>query len=139
MSRASESRLPIYAFAFFTFIMCAVPAEAHLNSTGMGPFYDGSAHFLMSVEHIFPVLALALLAGLRGAAFGRRALFVLPTAWLLGGLFGLTAAATKGNALLAAVWFLVLGALLAANVKLSLRMITVLAASVGVYHGYLNG
>ncbi|HEY6344363.1 MAG TPA: HupE/UreJ family protein [Bryobacteraceae bacterium] len=139
MSHASKSRLPIYAFVFFTFTMCAVPAEAHLNSTGMGPFYDGLAHFLMSAEDILPVLALALLAGLRGTAFGRRALFVLPTAWLLGGLVGLTAAATKGNALLAAIWFLILGALLAADVKLSLRMITVLAASVGVYHGYLNG
>ncbi|HEY6342562.1 MAG TPA: HupE/UreJ family protein, partial [Bryobacteraceae bacterium] len=139
MSHASESRLPIYAFVFFTFIMCAVPAEAHLNSTGMGPFYDGLSHFLMSAEDILPVLALALLAGLRGAAFGRRALFVLPTAWLLGGLVGLSAAATQGNALLAAIWFLFLGALLAADAKLSLRMITVLAASVGVYHGYLNG
>ena len=48
--------------------MFALPAEAHLNSTGMGPFYDGLIHFLMSPEDIVPVLALALLAGLRGAS-----------------------------------------------------------------------
>ncbi|MBV8068409.1 MAG: HupE/UreJ family protein [Acidobacteriaceae bacterium] len=139
MNDVNKSRLPIYAFVFFAFTMCAVPAEAHLNSTGMGPFYDGLAHFLMSAEDILPVLALALLAGLRGAAFGRRALFVLPTAWLSGGLLGLTAAATQRNAVLSAIWLLVLGALLAANAKLSLRMMTALAALIGVYHGYLNG
>jgi hypothetical protein len=37
-----------------------------------------------------PALALALLAGLRGTTHGRRALFVLPAAWLLGGVIGLT-------------------------------------------------
>jgi len=78
MKDATQSRLPLYAFVVFTFVMCALPAEAHLNSTGMGPFYDGLVHFLMSPEDIVPVLALALLAGLRGASYGRRALFLLP-------------------------------------------------------------
>jgi hypothetical protein len=38
---------------------------------------------------LLPALALALLAGLRGAAHVRRALCVLPAAWLLGGVLGL--------------------------------------------------
>ena len=78
MNQVDKSRVPMYAFVFFAFLMSAVPGEAHLNSTGMGPFYDGLMHFLMSPEDIIPVLALALLAGLRGADFGRRALLVLP-------------------------------------------------------------
>jgi hypothetical protein len=41
MSGMSKSRLPFYAFVLFAFAMCAAPAEAHLNSTGMGPIYDG--------------------------------------------------------------------------------------------------
>jgi urease accessory protein len=41
-------------------------SEAHLNTTGMGPVYDGVIHFLLSPEDFVPVLALALLAGLRG-------------------------------------------------------------------------
>jgi len=80
MNRTNRSRLPPYAFVVFTLLMWTIPAEAHLNSTGRGPFYDGLMHFLMSPEDIVPVLALALLAGLRGASYGRRALFVLPTA-----------------------------------------------------------
>ena len=85
----------MYAFVGFTFVMSALPAEAHLNTTGMGPFYDGLMHFLMSPEDIVPVLALALLAGLRGASHGRRALFTLPVAWLLGALAGLSAVTAK--------------------------------------------
>ena len=134
-----RSRLPLHAFVVFVALMSAAPAEAHLNTTGMGPLYDGLVHFFLSPEDIIPVLALALLTGLRGAAYGRRALFTIPTAWLLGGLAGISAAAKNGNAFVAAAWFLFLGGLLAADAKLSLRMTTALAALLGVYHGYLNG
>lgn len=139
MKNSSQSRLPLYAFVVFAFVMCALPADAHLNTTGMGPVYDGLIHFLMSPEDLVPVLALALLAGLRGAAYGRRALFVLPFAWLFGGFAGISAAAKNGNPFVSAAWFLLLGGLLAADAKLSLRMTSALAALLGLYHGYLNG
>jgi urease accessory protein len=122
----------------FLMILCPVPAEAHLNSTGMGPTYDGLLHFLQSPEDVIPVLALALFAGLRGAAHGRRALFVLSVAWLLGGLVGL-ASTSSGNSILTAVSFLLLGGLVAADARLSLRVTSVIAALLGLQHGYLNG
>jgi hydrogenase/urease accessory protein HupE len=139
MKNSCQSRLPLYAFVVFTLMMWAVPAEAHLNSTGMGPFYDGLMHFLMSPEDIVPVFALALLAGMRGANYGRRALFTLPVAWLLGGLAGLSAVTAKPHPFVAAAWFLLMGGLLAADAKISMRVTTALAALLGVYHGYLNG
>ena len=80
MKYLSPSRLPVYATMVFAAALCPTPAHAHLNSTGMGPIYDGLMHFFMSPEDLVPVLALALLAGLRGASYGRRALFVLPGA-----------------------------------------------------------
>ena len=61
-----------------------LPAQAHLVTTGVGPFYDGAAHFFLSFEEVLPVLALALLAGLRGPALRPLADRVLPPAWLLG-------------------------------------------------------
>ena len=140
MSRPTQqSRIPIYAAVAFAFAMSPLTGHAHLNSTGMGPIYDGLMHFLMSPEDLVPVLALALLSGLRGATFGRRTLFVLPGAWLLGGLAGLAASATNGNAIVSAVWFLLIGGLLALDAKLSLRVTTAIAALLGLYHGYLNG
>ena len=139
MNRARTSRLPLYAFVAFTLLMWTVPASAHLNSTGMGPFYDGLMHFLMSPEDIIPVLALALLAGLRGASYGRRALFVLPIAWFLGALGGLSVLTANPHPFVAAFWFLLLGGLVAADATVSLRTTTALAALLGLYHGYLNG
>ncbi len=115
-----------------------IPAHAHLNTTGMGPIYDGLMHFVLSPEDVVPVIALALLAGLRGTAYGRGALFVLPAAWLLGGLIGL-AATTSVTPILTTVSFLVFGGLVAADSKLSLRAMTALAALLGLVHGFLNG
>ena len=135
--RMTRSILPVLVVPAF---MGMVPTrvEAHLNSTGMGPVYDGLLHFLLSPEDLIPVLALALFAGLRGAEHGRRALFVLPSAWLIGGLVGLSSTGSS-NPMLTAISFLLLGGLVAADTQLSLRATTVIAAVLGLVHGYLNG
>jgi len=62
-------------------------SQAHLVTTGLGPFYDGLSHLAMSPDDLLSALALALLAGLSGARAGRNVLFLLPPVWLLGGLF----------------------------------------------------
>ena len=129
----------IRASVILAALVGAAPAEAHLNATGLGPLYDGVSHFLMSPEDFLPVLALALLCGLRGASYGRRALFTLPLAWLVGGLLGLSASTANGSTLLSAAWFLLLGGLLTLDARLSLRAITALTALLGLYHGYFNG
>jgi len=120
-------------------LLAGANAEAHLESTGMGPVYDGVVHFLTSPEDLASSLALALLAGLRGVAHGRRAAFVLPAAWLLGCLGGLSAAASATGALGTALTLLVLGALVVTDVKLSLRAISALATLLGLVQGYFNG
>ncbi len=135
--RTAESRWPLVV-GTIAIALSPLPVEAHLNSTGMGPVYDGLLHFLLSPEDIIAVLALALFAGQRGTAYGRRALLVLPGAWLAGGLLGLTIAA-MGGADLTFLSFLLLGGLLAADVALSLRATTALAGLMGLFHGYLNG
>ena len=115
------------------------PAAAHLNSTGVGPVYDGAAHLLTSPEDLLAALALALWAGARGAGYGRRVLFMLPGAWLLGSLLGMTTAATAGSAAVSAIWLLALGALLAGDVALPLGCATALTVVLGLQRGYLNG
>jgi hydrogenase/urease accessory protein HupE len=139
MMGPSTVRKSSYASIALAAAMSPAPALAHLNSTGLGPVYDGTMHFLTSPEDLLPALALALFAGLRGTRHGREALFVLPGAWLLGGLLGLTASAASGSAVLSSLWLLLLGGLLAADAKLSPRATIALAAIVGLYHGYLNG
>jgi hydrogenase/urease accessory protein HupE len=107
-------------------------------STGLGPVYDGLLHFALTPEDLVPVLGLALLAGLRGPVHSQLALLVLPVSWLLGGWFGL-AAHGRPSAVVAAMSFVALGALVAADVRLPLAATTALAGLLGLWHGYLNG
>ena len=117
---------------------CPSRAEAHLVTTGLGPLYDGLLHFVLAPEDLVTVLALALLVGLRGVSHGRRALFVLPAAWLLGGVIGLA-----GHGGVSLIWtalsFVLLGGLVASDARLPLGATTLLAALLGLGHGYLNG
>jgi urease accessory protein len=69
--------------------MAARSTYGHLVNTGFGPFYDGLTHVFLTPEDLLPVIALALLAGLRGPRFRRIVLFVLPVAWLAGSTAGI--------------------------------------------------
>ena len=113
-------------------------AAAHLVTTGMGPVYDGIGHLLLTPEDLVPALAVALYAGLRGRAPGRRALFFFPLAWLLGGFIGLTAN-TMPVFPVSAFSFLLVGILIAADLRLPDNAFTVLAIAVGIMHGFFNG
>ena len=112
--------------------------SAHLVTTGLGPVYDGIGHLVMTPEDLIPVLALALYAGLRGAAQGRRALFVLPIAWFLGGLLGVFVEGLP-ELPIAPISFFILGVLVAADLNLSAKPFTVIVILVGFVHGILNG
>lgn len=114
-------------------------SQAHLVNTGLGPFYDGISHLAMSPDDLLTALALALLAGLSGARAGRNILFLLPPAWLLGGLFGLRMAQEVSLPLFSVLSFLITGALVALDRKLPLLLISILTCGFGFLHGFLNG
>jgi hydrogenase/urease accessory protein HupE len=113
-------------------------AAAHLVTTGMGPVYDGIGHLLLTPEDLVPALAMALYAGLRGRTPGRRALFIFPLAWLIGGFIGLTAQ-TIPVFPVTAISFLLIGILIAADLRLPDNVFTVLTVAVGIMHGFFNG
>ena len=111
---------------------------AHLVATGLGPMYDGIAHLLTTPEDLVPAIALALFAGLRGAEAGRRALFLLPLAWLAGGLAGLRLPVAIPLPVPTITLF-ALGVLVAADVRLPSGAVASLAIAVGLVHGFGNG
>jgi hydrogenase/urease accessory protein HupE len=104
----------------------------------MGPVYDGIGHLLMTPEDLVPVLALALYAGLRGAVTGRRAMFLLPLAWITGGLAG-SAVSMTISFTIPAISFLILGLLVAADLWLPADVVAGLAVLLGLVHGFMNG
>jgi urease accessory protein len=114
-------------------------AEAHLVTTGLGPLYDGISHVLLSADDLLPVPAMSMLAGLNGPAAGRRTLFGLTGAWLLGGLAGYLFGQALLSGTITCVSFLVLGGLTAADQRLSPAVVLGIAVAVGLLHGWLNG
>lgn len=120
-------------------LLCATPAQAHLNATGMGPLYDGVAHFYLSPDDIAVVAALSLLAGLRGPRYGRAVLFVLPAAWLAGAFAAALAGTGPVNEIVLAGSLCAVGVLLAVDAKAPLRVMIALAVMFGLLRGFGNG
>lgn len=136
-SQAITMRIFSSAAAAMVFLMPNV-AVAHLVTTGMGPVYDGIGHLLLTPEDLVPAMAIALYAGLRGKAPGRRALFFFPLAWLAGGFAGLMITGTPAFPL-PVLSFLLLGGLIAADLNLPDNIVSTLVIAVGITHGFYNG
>jgi urease accessory protein len=122
----------------FALILVSQNANAHLVTTGAGPFYDGTAHFVLTFEEILPVIALSLFAGLRGPRFGRWIILILPLFWIFGGLIGFSKniplpAFVTGFVMLTA------GVLLATDLKISIKPFVAITALFGLLLGFLNG
>jgi len=124
--------------AVFGLLFWPASASAHLVTTGLGPVYDGIGHLVMTPEDLVPVLAIALFAGLRGTAPGRRVLFLLPLAWFAGGLLGVVIEGLPSLPV-SAISFFILGVLVAADLKLSQKSFMAIVVAVGFVHGVLNG
>jgi urease accessory protein len=118
---------------------CPGEANAHLLNSGLGPFYDGVAHLFVTPEDVLAVVALALLAGLGGKPYGRTVLFVLPAAWLAGALAGRMITLSAGVPVVNAALLIVLGALVAAALRLPLLLVAGTALTCGLLKGCCNG
>jgi urease accessory protein len=121
-----------------TTLIAAPSAHAHLMNTGLGPFSDGLTHLIVTPEDLLPVIALALLAGLRGPRFGRAVLFALPVAWLVGSAAGLLVPPIT-LPVAETIVTIGLGVLLATDRPLPLIWVAGLAVLLGLLHGILNG
>ena len=118
--------------------MITVRIHAHLVSTGLGPLFDGIGHVVVTPEDLLPLVALGLLAGLGGEAYGRKVLLALPVAWLVGGLVGL-ALGWSAPLAVTGLSFLTFGGLVAVDRPMSERAGVGLAVVLGVLHGQMNG
>jgi hypothetical protein len=103
------------------------PRSSSACTQGADGCYDGISHVLLSPDDLVPILAMALLAGLHGPAAGRRTLFTLTGAWLVGGLAGFLGVRSIVPSTVSSMSFLVLGGLTAADQQLSPAVVTGLA------------
>jgi urease accessory protein len=114
-------------------------AHAHLMTTGLGPFYDGLAHLFITPEDLLPIIALSLLAGLRGPGFGRTVLFMLPLACLVGYAAGTLLTVQGGLPWLGAALTIALGALVAADLSMPVVVVGGFAVFLGLFCGAVSG
>jgi len=138
ISFCQRRRRLAWAAALFFIIGLPVGADAHLVTTGLGPVYDGMEHMLLSPEQWIMVAGLAFLAGLNGPAAGRVVLFSLPAAWLAGGCTGHFIPLALPP-LLPAMALLIVGGLVAADLKAVRHLVVGVSAGLGFLQGYLNG
>lgn len=85
------------------------------------------------------MLALTLLAGLRGAWCGRLVLFALPLAWLAGLAAASVIDMPSGPVWLSCALTIAAGVLVAADREWPVALVTGLAALAGAMHGFGNG
>jgi hydrogenase/urease accessory protein HupE len=113
-------------------------AEAHLVETGLGPVYDGMAHFALSPEFCVPIIGAALYAGLRGKIQARSAIVLLPLCWLIGSLLGGLPGAAEW---IAPPWLVLMlvGILIATEVPLSVRATSFFVGAIGLALGFSSG
>ena len=116
----------------------ASEAQAHLVTTGIGPFYDGIVHFVLTPEDLLPVAALAVLAALRGPAHGRLMLFTVPTVWFGAGIASWIVGGKTGEMLPAAA-SLAVGLLVAIDAPMPIWCSIGVAALVAATLGYADG
>jgi hydrogenase/urease accessory protein HupE len=115
-----------------------IPAHAHLVNSGLGPFYNGALHLLLSPGDLLAVLAVGLLAGQSGKASARWAAITLPLAWGAAALAGLALGTSAGLGWMEVALLIVLGILVAVGVELHASVLTPLAALTGLVHGLDN-
>jgi len=122
-------------------VLLAVPvgAQAHLVNSGLGPFYDGALHLLLSPADLLGLIAAAVLAGLRGAWTGRLTVMALSGSGLVAGLIGMSLPYMPDLPWLSVLSFLILGVLVAADARLPPFVVASLAGFYGTLHGVLNG
>ena len=115
-----------------------VPAHAHLVNSGLGPFYNGTLHLLLSPGDLLAVLAVSLLAGQSGKAAARWAAIALPLAWGGAALAGLALGMAAGLGSVQVALLILLGVLVAAGIQLPPAVMGSLAAATGLVHGLEN-
>lgn len=121
-------------------VLCSPRAEAHLVSTGLGPIYDGIGHLFLSPEDLLPVVAMALLSGLRGSQASRHLLWTLPLAWAIGGAAGFrTGNAELWSYIPASVLLITLGGLVAADKPMPVRFVIITGCLTGALLGFFDG
>lgn len=117
-------------------LFSALPARAHMVTTGIGPLFDGIVHSFTAFEDAIVMAAVAILAGMSGKPAARLAALVFPLAWAAGLLFGIRIGPVSLQPWLSIVSFLGLGIAIAARLRLEPIVIALPAVILALAFGW---
>lgn len=124
----------------FTVALCApTPSYAHLVNSGLGPFYDGALHLMLTPMDLVGLATLSLFAASQGAEAGRLLVVVAPIAWFLAGVVALLSQIDGSFAVANAGTLVLLGGSVALGLKTSPAVAATAAAVFGGLLGFQSG
>ena len=111
---------------------------AHTGASEAHDFRHGFSHPIAGLDHVLAMIAVGVIA----AQLGGRALWAVPASFVvmmaIAGACGMTGLALPYTEFGIALSLMVLGAVIAFNVKLPMAMATALIALFAVFHGYAH-
>jgi urease accessory protein len=120
--------------------LCApTPSHAHLVNSGLGPFYDGALHLLLTPMDLVGLATLSLFAGSQGIEAGRLLVVVAPIAWFLAGAVALLSQINGSFAIVNAGTLVLLGGSVALGLKISPALAATATAVFGGLQGFQSG
>jgi urease accessory protein len=125
--------------ALLAALLLPAAASAHVPGDAAGGFLAGLSHPVSGLDHILAMLAV----GLWGAQLGPPALWALPVAFPMvmacGGTLGLIGIALPGVELGIALSAIVLGAMIAVELRPPLWIAAAVVGFFAVFHGHAHG
>jgi urease accessory protein len=122
-----------------TGVLAAGPALAHVGAGATHGFAAGFAHPLGGLDHLLAMVTVGLLA----ACLGGRAIWVVPTSFIVmmlaGAMLGVAGLQLPAVELVVAGSVVVLGAAVVVGKQSPLTLAAVLAGSFALFHGFAHG
>ena len=114
-------------------------AQAHLMNSGLGPFYDGALHLVASPMDVVRLGTLCLFAGSQGLVAARASALAAPVAWSMAGVLAILLGATARLDLVHAVALILIGSVVALNLKLPVLATVAITACIAGLLGFQSG
>jgi urease accessory protein len=118
--------------------VCPSAAWAH-PMPGVGDFYAGMLHPVMSIDFVLPLVALGLLAGQQPREAAIAMLVAIPSGLILGAIAALAAPMPPSAAWINLLWMPVLGGLIAWAPQVPRTAILAIALAPALTIGWANG
>jgi len=128
---------PAFVGALFL-LLSATTADAHIIGARLGDFYAGAAHPLTDLKDVILWIALGMLAGSLGASGARSVLLLFPLGLVVGLTTSMALNASSEGALVAAGALVLLGLLLATELRIHGAVLGAIALALAAMRGAAN-